>query len=141
LLSLFKATKIALNMIRKGQKLYSILHKRCPRCHEGKFFKYKVSFKLFKINELYKTCSKCGQKYYLEPSFYYGAMYVSYGLTVALAVAVFVISYLIGLSPLYILIAITASLLLGSPFVLQLSRIIWINLFVSYDKNALKKND
>ena len=66
---------------------------------------------------------------------------MSYGLTVALAVAVFVISYLIGLSPLYILIAITASLLLGSPFVLQLSRIIWINLFVSYDKNALKKND
>jgi hypothetical protein len=68
-------------------------------------------------------------------------MYVSYGLTVALAVAVFVISYLIGLAPLYILIAITASLILGSPFVLQLSRIIWINLFVAYDKNALKKND
>ena len=36
-------------------------------------------------------CSSCGLKYKIEPSFFYGAMYVSYGLTVAIGVAAFVI--------------------------------------------------
>ena len=27
-------------MFRKGNKIYSILRGKCPRCHQGNFFKY-----------------------------------------------------------------------------------------------------
>ncbi|NEP40304.1 MAG: DUF983 domain-containing protein, partial [Okeania sp. SIO2H7] len=43
-----------------------------------------------KINDI---CSHCGTKYRMEPSFFYGSMYVSYGVGIAFAVAAFVISY------------------------------------------------
>ncbi|WP_368384474.1 hypothetical protein [Polaribacter sp. AHE13PA] len=76
----------------------------------------------------------------MEPSFFYGAMYVNYGLTVALSVAVFVISSLIfGLSLLQCFAAIVIALLILAPFNLRLSRIIWINMFVHFDKKFKKK--
>ncbi|MGB0836587.1 MAG: DUF983 domain-containing protein [Flavobacteriaceae bacterium] len=126
-------------MIHKGQKLYSILFKKCPRCHEGDFYKNPLSFRLLSLTKLNENCSSCGQKFELEPSFYYGAMYVSYALTVALAVAVFLICYLIGISLINTFIAIVIALILGTPIVSRLSRIIYINLFVSYqDKNDRK---
>ncbi len=30
--------------MKKGTKLYSIISGKCPRCHEGKFFKFKATF-------------------------------------------------------------------------------------------------
>ena len=82
-------------MIKKGSKLYSVLYGKCPKCNEGKFFKYKFTYNPKKVTQLYDNCSNCKQKYMLEPSFYFGAMYVNYGLSVALAVIVFIISKLV----------------------------------------------
>ena len=73
---------------------YSTLANKCPRCHQGEVFKEKNPYKLNKMFSLHETCSHCQLKYEREPSFFYGAMYVSYALNVALSVAVFVISYL-----------------------------------------------
>lgn len=76
----------------------------------------------------------------MEPSFFFGAMYVNYALAVALFVAVFIIcKVFIGLSILHSFIAIIVVSLLLTPITLRLSRIIWINIFVSYDKNAIKE--
>lgn len=78
----------------------------------------------------------------VEPSFFFGAMYVNYGLAVALAVAIFIISrILIGFSILQSFIAIIVVSLLLTPFTLRFSRIIWINFFVSYDKKFAKKKN
>ena len=41
-----------------------------------------------------ERCSKCNTKYRIEPSFFYGAMYVSYAVGIAFAVAAFVITNL-----------------------------------------------
>jgi Zn-dependent protease with chaperone function len=70
----------------------------------------------------------------IEPSFFYGAMYVSYALTVALAVAIFVISYLLGLGLISSLIAIIVILVALTPLTMRVSRLLYINMFVHYKK-------
>ena len=75
----------------------------------------------------------------MEPSFFYGAMYVSYGVGIAFAVAAFVISFLIiGTSVLNTFIAIVGTLIVFMPIIMRVSRNIWINLFVHYDPKASK---
>ena len=70
----------------------------------------------------------------IEPSFFYGAMYVSYALTVALAVAIFIISYLIGLDLIGSFIAILVILIALTPLTMRVSRLVYINMFVHYKK-------
>jgi len=119
-------------MLKKGNKLFSIFFNKCPQCQEGRFFKYGVTLKLKNNLKVYENCESCGLKYMIEPSFFYGAMYVSYALTVALAVAVFVISYLIGLDLIGSFIAIFIILIVLTPLIMRLSRLIYINMFVHY---------
>lgn len=129
-------------MFKKGSKLYSILFNKCPRCHEGDFMKEKNMFKLHKAFQMNEHCSKCGLKYMMEPSFFYGAMYVNYGLTVGISIATFIISTLFfDLSLVESFIPIVFALVLTAPLTIRFSRIGWINLFVKYDPNALKSKE
>jgi uncharacterized protein (DUF983 family) len=124
-------------MINKGTKLYSVLKGKCPRCHEGEFFKYSVTINPKKITKLHDNCPKCDLKYMMEPSFFFGAMYVNYAIAVALFVGVFVIAkMLFGLTILQSFIAIVVVSFLLTPFSLRLSRIIWINMFISFRKDS-----
>ena len=126
-------------MLKKGTKLYSILKNKCPRCHEGQFFKFGITFNPSKITQLHDNCPKCNLKYMIEPSFFYGAMYVNYGIIVALFVSVFIICKLIlGLTIIQSFIAIIIASLILAPINLRLSRIIWINMFISYQKSNKK---
>ena len=78
----------------------------------------------------------------LEPSFFYGAMYVNYGITVGFSILVFLISKLIfDGSLLQSFSTIIVSLILLTPVNLRLSRIIWIHLFVAYEKKYANQND
>ena len=77
----------------KGYKIYSILTGACPVCHEESMYKENNPYKLKHIHDMHERCSNCGTKYQIEPSFFYGAMYVSYALGVAIAVATFMITY------------------------------------------------
>lgn len=123
-------------MLGKGSKLYSMFKMKCPRCHEGEFFKTKNPYDFKHIFEMHEHCPKCGQSYNPEPNFYYGAMYVSYAYTVALFVSVYVTcKFIIGLSMWQSLGIFGAVLLLIGPYLFRLSRITWLNLFVKYDKN------
>jgi uncharacterized protein (DUF983 family) len=96
----------------------------------------KNMFHLTKILKMNENCSHCGLKYQIEPSFFYGAMYVSYGLNVAIGIAAFIISYVIlNTSLKAAFISIIASMVISFPLVLRMSRNIYINMFVSYDEN------
>ena len=120
-------------MFKKGTKLYSIFNNKCPKCHEGDFFKYKLSFAPKKITELHENCPICGLKYMIEPSFFYGAMYTNYGITVGMSIITFLISSLIfGANLLQSFAVILIILILMTPINLRLSRIIWINMFINY---------
>ena len=124
-----------LQMLKKGSKLNSILTGSCPRCQNESMYLDKNPLHFSKILKMNEKCSHCGLKYQIEPSFFYGAMYVSYGLNVALSIAAFIVSYLIFKSSLKVaFIAILISNVVLFPFVLRWSRNIYINMFVSFDK-------
>jgi uncharacterized protein (DUF983 family) len=127
-------------MINKGSKVYSIFTGTCPKCHEESMYINPNPFVLTDTLKIHDKCSNCHTKYRMEPSFFYGAMYVSYGLGVAFAVAAFVVSFLIFKSSLTTaFIAIIGTLVAFMPIIMRLSRNIWINIFMSYDKNLAKK--
>ena len=122
-------------MFKKGTKIYSIFNNKCPKCNEGNFFEDNNPLHLKKVMKMDTNCRYCGFKYQIEPSFFYGAMYVSYGLTVVFSIITFIILYAIGLDLLYIFIGIFIGLVVLTPFTLRLARLIYINIFVSYDAN------
>ncbi|KIX21919.1 hypothetical protein SY27_04340 [Flavobacterium sp. 316] len=127
-------------MLKKGLKLNSILTGSCPKCHEESMYEDKNPYNLSNIYKMHEKCSHCNTKYKIEPSFFYGAMYVSYGLGIAFSVAAFIISYLFfgtGLKTSFIVIIIT--LIVFMPIIMRLSRNIWINIFIHYDKDWKKK--
>ena len=125
-----------LQMLKKGSKLNSILTGSCPKCQNESMYLDKNMLHLTKILKMNENCSHCGLKYQIEPSFFYGAMYVSYGLNVAIGIAAFIISYFVFNASLKVtFISIIASLILSFPLVLRLSRNIYINMFVSYDED------
>lgn len=125
--------------MKKGTVLYSIFRLRCPNCHEGKLFTHKL-YNLKKVGSMNSECSSCGLVYSKEPGFYFGAAYVSYGVSVAIAVAICVFGYLLqqtlapNLSWYTILGFVVASLVLLFPVSYGVSRAIWLNMFYSYGK-------
>lgn len=121
-------------MFKKGSKLNSILKGTCPKCQNESMYEDKNPLHLGKVLKMNESCSHCGLVYQIEPSFFYGAMYVSYGLNVALGIAAFIISYVVLHSSIETsFIAIVITLVVLFPFVLRWSRNIYINMFVSYD--------
>jgi uncharacterized protein (DUF983 family) len=123
-------------MIKKGTKLFSILKFKCPTCHEGNFF-LSHPYNLKKIGDLHTQCSKCGLKFSKEPGFYFGAMYVSYGLGIAIFVAVFVANSILnlGLSLFNMFMTVGVILFASTPYLFHLSKIIWANIFFNYKGN------
>lgn len=125
-------------MFGKGSKLYSIFHNKCPRCQEGEFM-VSHPYDLAKMGDIHTHCSHCGLKYSKEPGFYYGAMYVAYALGVALFVTLwtsfnlFFDNVTIGVQ----IAAIIIATVLLSPYLYALSKIIWANMFIRYDKDAI----
>lgn len=93
------------------------------------------------IFDMHYSCPVCNQKFDLEPGFWYGTGYVSYGLAVAISVATFVAWYvLIGVSTddnriFYWLIFNAVALVLLQPWLMRLSRVIYIRFFVNYDES------
>ncbi len=127
-------------MLKKGSKLNSILTGSCPKCQNESMYEDKNPLNLSKVLKMNESCSHCGLRYQIEPSFFYGSMYVSYALNVAVGVAAFIISYVFfSTSIKNSFFVIIAALLILFPWVLRWSRNIYINLFVNYDPTTNKK--
>ena len=124
----------------KGTKLYSILNLKCPRCNEGDLFLTKNPYSFSDMDKMPDKCHVCEQKYWLEPGFYYGAMYISYALTIALSVSVFVAMIVLWHFDImwYLGLNATAIILLFPP-IFRVSRSIWISIFVKTDKDRIQK--
>lgn len=117
----------------------SILKLKCPKCHKGEMFSNKKVYQYKGFFEMPNSCSKCNQDFQLEAGFYLGAMFVSYGLTVALNVAVFVAFSILNIYSLIpFLITVGIILMLTGPYIIKVSRSIWIALSIHYDPNAIK---
>jgi len=123
-------------MLKKGSKLYSILTGTCPKCHSESMYIEKNAFKMTKIFDMHQKCSYCSTVYKIEPSFFYGAMYVSYGVSIAIGFITFLVTNLFfEMEILGSFISIITTLILLYPIILRISRNIWINFFIHYNKN------
>ena len=124
----------------KGNKIYSIFTGKCPVCHSGKMYKNNKVYSISQSLKMHERCSHCKTKFKIEPSFFYGAMYVSYGVGIAFAVAAFVISHFVFEASIHLIfISIIGTLVVFAPLIMRLSRNIWINIFMHFDKSLSKK--
>jgi uncharacterized protein (DUF983 family) len=121
--------------------LLSTIDNRCPRCRTGKIFASSNPYNLKETVKMHPQCPVCGQPTEIEVGFYYGTGYVSYALTVAISVTTFVAWWvLIGFSTedkrfFYWLGLNAVILVIFQPFIMRLSRSLWLSWFVSYDPN------
>ena len=124
-------------MFSKESKVYSMVTGKCPKCHEDDMYMSKNPYNLTTTMKMHENCRNCGLKYKIEPNFFFGAMYISYGLSVLEGLAVFLIAHFVFKAGfLNTFIALLIVLFLSMPVITRYSRNIYINLFVSYNKNA-----
>jgi uncharacterized protein (DUF983 family) len=122
----------------KETPFYSIVKAKCPRCHEGDFFETRNPYNLKKFDKMHKNCPVCGEDFERETGFYYGAMYVSYGLTVGFGIAVYVLMVvLMGFTEMNFIIAFAILQLLLMPVFYRTARLVWINTFVKFKGNKI----
>lgn len=121
-------------MISKGNKLYSILKIKCPQCHEGAFLERKV-YDFSAFTKVRKSCPNCGLNYHVEPSFYYGSMYIAYALGVAIMVAMVILNFLLfeAFSFLRTFGMVVGGVIITAPLMNALAKIIWANFFFHYN--------
>lgn len=121
---------------------HALLHQKCPRCRRGNMFLDSNPYRLGSLFDMPEKCPVCEQPMELEPGFYFGTAYVSYSLTVAFSAATFVAWWvLIGLSThdnrIFWWLGINGVLmLLLQPYLMRLSRTIWLSFFVKYDPSC-----
>lgn len=110
-------------------QIVDIITEKCPKCGTGDVFATKGNIFLFRMPHMNEKCSCCGHKFEKETGYFFGSMYVSYGLAVAEMVAAFLILqfFVKGFGPMITAIAILAVLL--STFNFRLSRMLWIYMF------------
>jgi hypothetical protein len=128
----------------KPNFFWSILTMRCPRCRQGDMFTHKNPYKKLKLSyilEMPEACPVCKQKFNLEVGFWYGTGYVSYALTVLLSGITFVAWWMaIGISTddnriFYWLIFNTIVIIVLQPWLMRLSRAVYIYFFITYHEN------
>lgn len=126
----------------KPAALPALLGMKCPNCRKGRMFKQKGFFPLGHLLDMPERCPVCSQKMELEPGFYYGTGYVSYGLTVgllAIFAVIFALTY--GFSykdnSVFIFMGIAfVLLLLLQPWLMRISRVLYLWAFVKYGKGS-----
>ena len=121
-------------MFGKGSKIYSIITGKCPQCHKESMYQEKSILHFSKLLKMNEKCSNCELKYQIEPSFFYGAMYVSYAINVAIMIIVFLVCFFgfhAKFTATFTTIILVATAL--TPITVRLSRNIYINMFVSYN--------
>lgn len=112
-----------------------VLKGTCPKCEQTKVFKEKGNPFLFKMPIMHNRCAKCNYSFHREPGFYFGGMYMSYALTVAEMVAVFVLGLIFGVGFLSIFFGVVLVVLILSTFNYRMSRLMWLNLFYKEDED------
>jgi len=99
------------------------------------------SLKLSHIFDMPDNCPVCNQKYDLEDGFWFGTGYVSYALAVAVSATTFVAwLVLVGVSTddnriFWWLGFNTVVLVITQPWLMRLSRVLYMRFFVKYDEH------
>ena len=116
------------------QKCLSILLCKCPKCWKGHLFypikNENIISKWFKMRDY---CEICQLKYEIEVGFFYGAMYVAYGITVTWGVFIFLMLWTFTnnhKNPFFYTGTTALFIVLFSPLTYRLSRSLWLHFFI-----------
>ena len=116
--------------------LYSTLWNKCPKCNKGDVFITNNPYDLKKFDKMHQSCSHCGERYEREPGYFYGAMYVSYGLMVGWFVVTWAINtFIVKVETIPYLIFLSVTIVLFTTLTFRISRLLWMNMFSKYDKS------
>lgn len=114
--------------------LTSIFRQLCPRCRSGRIFRSSVYWGFPKMND---RCPTCGLHFDREPGYFLGAMYISYGLALAVISGFGAVLWVLTSLRLD-KIAIWAVVLFlpFAPMLTFMSRVLWIYLDQTIDPEA-----
>ena len=114
---------------------------RCPRCGEGRVFENNNPYSFRNGLAMHKYCPSCGLRNEKETGFFYGAMYVSYGLVAGLFILFFAVDvFLLQMDALTLCLLFSAVIFALFPVNYRWSRTIWIAFFTKFEgKNAIKQ--
>lgn len=120
-------------------RLKGIMGSKCPHCRTGNMFPHSA-FHPVKFHKTNSECPHCDFHFEVEPGFWTGAMYVSYGInTAVLLIGVLIVMMLFpewsGWLQLGVVIV---PLLLIFPFNFRISRVLYLYFFgsVTFDPKA-----
>ena len=106
----------------------NILKEKCPFCANGAVFR---KSKFLHLPEMNSECPVCSKDFIGEPGYYFGAMYISYGISVGAAIIMFLsCRFILGIESInVILTACISSIILISFKNFKWSRIVWLKIF------------
>ena len=105
-------------------RLISFFLCRCPRCGQDKVFPNSI-LNPRRFAETHYACSKCKLSYEPEPGFFFGAMYWSYAIIVAIIVTMSVVMNMLGLFD-YAIVSIPLAIILFLPVIFRYSRMLML---------------
>ncbi len=124
-------------------KFISVLGNRCPRCLKGRFWEKGNPYSNMLLNKglMRERCSNCNLKYEIESGFWYGGMIMSYVFNVLFLIVGVIISEIFfeELGIWEEALGISVFLVLLIPITFYLSRLTWINFFVSVELGKEEK--
>lgn len=111
--------------------IVKILTGSCPRCGEEKMWEH-GAYNISKMMKMRKRCPNCKANLEPEPSFYTGALYVSYAFSVAIVMAVFWGAHILFNDPSInaMFFGVLVAIIVFAPLSIRLSRNIWAALFI-----------
>jgi len=125
-----------LKFMRLFDSLYSMWHNKCPRCHKGDVFTEKNVYNLSKIFSMHRRCSSCDLTYEKEVSFFYGAMYISYGLIVGWFGFWYILeNTFLNWDSMKFVLFVVGTVVLLAPLNFRWSRLLWLNIFYKFEKS------
>ncbi len=113
----------------KGNKILAIANGKCPKCEQGDIFEFKW-WQLANFSKMNKTCPVCKVNFEVEPGFFYGAMYMSYGFSLMIMIFGGILIYTLFNDPPAIIyvVPITLVSLLFAPWNFRISRVLYLHL-------------
>ena len=120
-------------------KLVAIAKCKCPKCRTGDVFKHTLLQKPSQPLAVHEYCPTCGQKYEIEPGFWWAALYISYAINVAImAITLIILHFLTSAStPLEYIVPVVVAMLVFYPYTMRYARILLLHFFASieYDEH------
>ena len=124
---------------KRPSAVNAFLKMKCPKCRTGDMFVVKNPYNLNRIADMPEHCPYCNQSNFPETGFYFGAMYTSYMLTVAVSVIVTLLYWLLfGFDMWGIIIVDSLLLVFTFPYMYRYARVLWLWVTVYFDIDSWK---